>query len=408
MTRDCIAHNLFIVWGFPESTQNFIHRELEELSRDGHEIRILAGYRLRRADISPQLASIADRAIYLGHAAHWVPRALAWAARHPVQMASAAAWVNGLPHRSQLHRARMLAMLLAAASVCDEVKKRGFRHLHAHFAAYQTELAMCLSRLSGVPYRMTCHAYGIWKDRNLLAEKIRGAEVVLTCTEYNARHLRQIAGDHADKVHLVYHGLDLDALGPPVPMCDDLVIRFLAVGRLIVKKGFRHLVEAAGLLASSGHDFELTILGEGPLRDALAAQTRLLGIADRVHLPGAVSNRDVFAYMRRSRALIAPSVRDENGNIDGIPNVILEAMASARPVVGTDLSGIPEVVKTGQTGYLVAPGDSRALATAMAELITDPTAAATMGRQARKLIEEHFDVKQNVARQAEILAQPLH
>jgi colanic acid/amylovoran biosynthesis glycosyltransferase len=151
---------LFVLSDFPEPTQTFIHRELEHMERAGGRVHLLAGRRLP-CDPGAGIAAIAARAIYLGSPASWVPLGLAWAARHPLRFASAAAWAARLPHRTPAHRARMLAMLVAAASVADQVAARGYRYLHAHFAAYQTELAMCLGRLLDLPYGVTLHAYDI-------------------------------------------------------------------------------------------------------------------------------------------------------------------------------------------------------------------------------------------------------
>jgi len=402
-SSDPLRQTLFIVWGFPEPTQTFIHREMEHVQGSAGDVHVLAGYNVDRDDLSDELASIQSRTLYLGHPARWSARGLAWAARNPRKFAGTMRWAMSLPHRTAKHRARMSAMVLAAASVADEVQARGFTYLHAHFAAYQTELAMCLARFTGVPFGITSHAYDIWRDRNILAEKLGAARVMLTCTDYNAQHLRSIAPEHAQKVHLVYHGLDLERVGGVSPYPAGPRVRWIAIGRLIPKKGFDVLIDALARLEASGADFELVFVGDGPERPRLEALVAQHGLQARVTLRGALPNAEVWRLLRESHALVAPSIRDKDGDIDGIPNVTLEAMATGRPVVGTRLSGIPEVVRDGETGYLADPGDPLQLFEAMRRLGDDLDHAREMGLQARALIEASFDVAVNMATQVSLM-----
>jgi glycosyltransferase involved in cell wall biosynthesis len=293
---------------------------------------------------------------------------------------------------------------VAAASVADDVASAGYRYIHAHFAGYHTELAMGISRLTGIPYGVTGHAVGIWKDRNILRDKIEGARVVLSCTEFNVAHLKDVAPDHASKIHLVHHGLDLLALPEPSPPPGGDETRWLACGRLVPKKGFHVLLEACGRLRDGGVAFGLRILGDGPERARLERLVGALGLEDHVRLVGSVPNTAVWEEIQRSHALVVPSVRDARGNIDGIPNVILEAMAMCRPVVGSDLSGIPEVVKHGDTGLLARPGDAVDLADVMERLSGDREAGAGMGESGRRLVEEQFDVRKNIEAQIHHIA----
>ena len=392
-----------VLWGFPEPSETFIQREMVHVRRLGGGVNVLAGHRVERADADPLLDQIAAEAMYLGPPAVWVARGLRYAVRRPSAFFGTLGWALRLPHRTAFHRVRMGVMVLAAAAAAERVRAAGYTYLHAHFAAYHTELVMALARLTGLPYGFTGHATGIWKDRNLLREKVGGARVVLTCTRHNADHLRRLAPEHAGKVHLVYHGLDFERLPEPAPLPPGATLRVLAVGRLVPKKGFTHLLDAVARLRRRGLDVHLTILGDGPERRRLEAQTARLGLADHVTMPGSVPNEAVWTALQASHALAMPSVRAKDGNLDGIPNVVLEAMAVARPVIGTRISGIPEVVLPGETGLLAEPGDAGALADALARLAADRKEAAAMGRRARAFVQEHFDVRANVARQLGLL-----
>lgn len=396
---------IFVLWDFPEPTQTFIHREMEEMARRGARVQVLAARRLPVPEgASPELQRIASDAVYMGSHPLWLARGLAWAASHPRRFAEVTRWLTGLPHRTPWHRARAAGMVLAAASVVDELRRRKIRYVHAHFASYPSELTMALGRLLDVPIGMTGHAVGIWRDDNILAEKVEAAAIFLSCTEHNVQHMKSLAGAHADRVHRVYHGIDLSALPGPSDLPSGTPVRWLAIGRLVPKKGFAHLLDAVALLAARDVAVSLTILGDGPERPALEAKIAELGIGDRVDLPGAVASRDVWAHLDRSVGLVAPSVRAADGDMDGIPNVVLEAMCMARPVVASRVSGIPEVIEGRGTGVLVEPGDASGLADAMAAVSGDLEAAASMGRAGRALVAEYFSLARNVQSQLELIA----
>ncbi len=402
---DPLADVRFLMWGFPETTQTFIHREMIEMRRRGMSVNVLAGEARPSTGLHPLLEEVRQRsAIYLRKPWLWVPRGVFRGMKNRGRFLAALPWALSLPHKSAIHRARFVVMLAAAADCLDEVVSSGTRYLHAHFASYHTEWAMCLSRLSGLPFGATFHAVGIWKDGNLLREKIASARVIMSCTRYNVDHLKEIAPEHAHKIHLVHHGLDLTGVPEPPEIPVTEVPRFLAIGRLIPKKGFDHLIEAIAKLRNRKHKLRLTILGDGPGRQSLEKQVAGNGLEDAVSLPGAVSNEEVWRELAATRALVAPSIRDAKGNIDGIPNVILEAMAMKRPVVGSALSGIPEVVRPDETGILVEPGDEQGLAEAMETLVLDREKAVRLGSAGRGIIEGQFDVRKNIDQQVELIA----
>ena len=402
-TADALDKTLFVLWGFPELTQTFIHRELEQMVALGGRVHILAAQRRPRTAISPALASILEETRFLGSPVEVAARSASFAARYPARMARTLAWAARLPHRTAFRRARMAWLVMAAASVAEEVLQGGFQYLHAHFASYHTEWTMCLSRLTGLPYGFTAHATGIWKDRNLLEEKVADARVVLTCTRHNRNHLAERAGAHADRVFLVHHGLPLSEIRPvPYPPGP---VRWLAVGRLIQKKGYPVLLDAMARLKTRDPQATLQIVGSGPDESSLKAQAETLGLGDTVAFLGSMENREVLEAFAGSHGLVAPSIEDPDGDIDGIPNVVLEAMAMARPVIGSRISGIPEAVADGVTGRLVTPHDAEGLAVAMAEVGADLAAAAQMGERGRAVALERFEVQTNTLRQLDLIRQ---
>jgi len=401
----CVDRTLFVLWGFPELSELFIHREMMHMEEMGATVWVLASHRVPRDDLPATLDSIASRAEYLGPAFRWVPRAVGFALRHALHFISALAWMLALPHRTLWHRLRAAGLVLAAASVAGRVQASGICYIQAHFAAYHTEWAMALSRLTQIPFGFTGHATGIWRDRNILPEKLRHARLALTCTQCNVEHLRELAPKYARKVHLVHHGLDLQAVPDATSLPRRRPSPWLAVGRLVPKKGFDTLLEALSMLRARGIDIALTIVGEGPERERLESSLVSLELAGRVHLVGALPNAEVWALLQGAYAFAAPSRRDAAGNVDGIPNVVLEAMAMARPVVGSRLSGIPEVVIHEQTGLLVPPEEPRLLADAIERVTLSPDQAEAWGKRGQALVRQHFDIRHNVRKQLAYLQQ---
>jgi glycosyltransferase involved in cell wall biosynthesis len=284
--------------------------------------------------------------------------------------------------------------LYAAYLVRD---RRGI-HVHAHFVDRAATVALVMARLLDTTYSVTAHANDIYLRPVLLPEKFSGATFAATCTEYNRRHLVDVLGaDVGGKVARIYHGLDLagyDARSEP----DGSRPMIVTVGQLKEKKGLRHLIDACRILADRGVELECEIVGDGPLRDELAAQIASLGLGDVVRLTGALPHPQVVERYRRASVFVLPCVVAADGDRDGIPNAILEAMAMAIPVVSTPISGIPEVVRDGETGVLVPPAEPVALADALERLLASPAVRTDLGTRAREFVTAEFDITRNVRR----------
>jgi glycosyltransferase involved in cell wall biosynthesis len=218
---------------------------------------------------------------------------------------------------------------------------------------------------------------------------------VVTCTQYNRDFLSKQYGPLCDgKLYRIYHGLDISQFKFSLSRRDDggePVV--LSVARLVEKKGLEDLITAAGILRGRGHAFKVEIIGSGPLRDSLKAQAQRLGLADRVSLLGAQAHDAVCLAYQRASVFVLPCVVASNGDRDGIPNVLLEAMASGVPVVSTPVSGIPELIESGVTGILVPPRDVRSLADAIERLLASPELSERLASAARTKLESSFSLE---------------
>ena len=284
------------------------------------------------------------------------------------------------------------------------VRRRGITRLHAHFATVATTVARLASRLSDVPYSFTLHAKDIFHegvDQAQLGTKLADAAAAVTVSDFNERYLQTRFGAAAAAVVRVYNGIDLDlfAMEPPVRRPPVVV----AVGRLVEKKGFHHLLDAIALLAGAGRPVRLELVGGGIEEPDLKARAEALGIAEQVTFHGPLTQLEARDRIRGAAVLAAPCIVGADGNRDGLPTVILEGLALGTPVVATPVTGIPEAVVDGHTGLLVPEGDAPALAGALGRLLDDPDLRCRLADAGRRHVEANFDSRVNVRQLREVM-----
>jgi glycosyltransferase involved in cell wall biosynthesis len=297
----------------------------------------------------------------------------------------------GPPHPGAERLMQKVAYLApgSAAEQAEEVVERlgdaPVSAVHGYFAHVPTEVAAKAARRLGVPYGFSVHAVDARKvTQSDLADRARAAACVIACNPDVAGDLRRAGAP----VHLIPHGVDLDRF-QPTPAPDGEVLSLLAVGRLVPKKGFPVLVEAAARLHAP---FCLRIVGDGPGREALERQIADAGLQDRIRLAGPRTHDDLPAEYATADVVVVPSVTDATGDRDGLPNVVLEAMSSGRPVIASHVGAVSSAVVDGRTGVLVPPGDAAALAGALEFLVDQPDWRARLGREARARVERDFEL----------------
>src|SRR5215470_7452111 len=272
-------------------------------------------------------------------------------------------------------------------------------HVHVHFANRAAHTAVFLKEISGISFSVTAHGQDFMKDLgsdDLLREICAAAEFVAAETEYSRDMLRQRCPDSATKIHRVYNGIDLERFPAPRSGNTNRVPQIVSIGRLVSFKGFEDLIDACAELARHRIDFICNIIGDGPLRETLQAKIEQLDLSSRVNLLGSLSQDAVLEKLQAADIFALASTTDAQGATDVFPTVILEAMASGRPVVSTHLAGIPELVVDGQTGMLAPPGDSTELAHALEQLLRDPELRLRFGHAGRERVEQHFRIAQTV------------
>jgi len=395
----------YIIGDYPNLTTTFIDRELIEAKRLGLNITIVA---IRKPDIDvtdQAVESIVAGTLYIRPVSviRMLRAHLRFLVTRPRRYVGTLTYLVTRPHPSVRSWLKTILHWVGGVMAADLLLLDGADHVHAHFADRATVLAIVVSRLLNIPYSVTAHAYDIYRSPAFLQDKITEAEFAVTCTAYNKQHLERVTGQ---EVELIYHGLDFEGVatsdshsrsaGAPL---------ILSVGRLQEKKGFPCLIRACALLRDHGIPFRCEIVGDGSDREQLTEHVRELQLEEFVSLCGALPHSEVLSkYAHASAFVLACKVADD-GDRDGIPNVILEAMAHGLPVISTEISGIPEVLRHRDTGILVKPDCPANLYEGIAYVLANPEQASEIGDNARTFVRNEFDVRQNVGRLIELLVE---
>jgi colanic acid/amylovoran biosynthesis glycosyltransferase len=277
------------------------------------------------------------------------------------------------------------------------LRKMGIDHVHAHFAGMAARTAFWINKFFSISFSFTAHANDIFSPRQFeigLDKLVDTARTIVTPTDYAAQFLRERFPICGGRIHRIYNGLDLAEFGradfsstPPL---------IIAVGRLIPKKGFSDLIRACALLAEHRKSFRCEIIGEGPLENELRAQIEGLDLQDHVALAGPQPQTRLRQRLSAANVLVLPSVIDPHGDMDNLPTVIMEAMATGLPVVSTNIAGIPEMIIENETGFLVQPGDTAAIADGIERVINDPLLAQRLGQFGYERSKALFSIEKNV------------
>jgi len=388
-----------VVSDFPKVTETFVAANVLHYLSQGHDAQVFHLKPFRQDEVvHDHTRPVVER----GFTFPWIGGAsavaLAWGLlRRPGAVLGAvtaifrAFWAEPRPLLASL------AILPKALALGRLARAQGVDHIHAEFAGYPATAAWIAARVSGVPFSFSAHMHDIFVTQGLLVDKARAARFVRVISDYNRRFLAALPGFPAEKLHVLRCGVTLSAPAPlpPAPGRGQ-ALRILYVGSLIPRKGVAHLLRAVAALPDR-IDWRLDILGGGPEDDRLRVLATRLGLGERVRFRGPQAAPAVRAAMQAAHVVVVPSVTDADGQSEGIPVVLMEALAEARPVIASNLSGIPELVRDGETGWLAAPGDADAIAAALMRVHDDYDAAATLGQAGRALVVRDYDIDCNAA-----------
>ncbi|MFP6743315.1 MAG: glycosyltransferase family 4 protein [Alphaproteobacteria bacterium] len=397
----------FVLKGYPRLSETFIAQEIRGLEQAGLAISIIALRHPTDPHRHPILQEIQAPVSYL-------PEYL-W--RHPLRLwrgwrrarrmagyqAARQVWFDDLRRDRSANRVRRFGQALVLAAELDPAIDR----LHAHFLHTPSSVTRYAALITGLPWSCSAHAKDIWTSPEWeKREKLASCHWAVTCAAASYNHLDALAP--RGRIELVYHGLDFSRFpacppateGPPRDGSDsDKPVTILAVGRAVEKKGFDDLLAALATLPDDLH-WRLIHIGGGEKRQALADQARDAGLDDRIDWRGAQPQDVVLGAYRDADLFVLPSRITRDGDRDGLPNVLMEAMSQGLCVVSTRVSGIPELIDDGETGRLVDGGDRPALSNVLATLITDPTQRDRLGRAGNVRVRRDFAMDRGLARLA--------
>lgn len=384
---------------FPLVTETFILRELIELERRGQPVLLVPMLKESPRVVHDEAKPWVGRALYTPYFSAAILASNARALRQdPARYFGILARLIAGSLRSPGFLMRTLALFPKSVHLAEELQARGIRHIHAHFATHPATMAMIVSELTGISFSITAHAHDIFVDRTLLRPKLKRAAFVRTISSFNREFLASRYPRSAPKIQVIHVGIDPDRYAEPSARRAVRSPRvILCVAAFKPYKGLPVLVEACQRLATEAVDFRCEIVGDGPMRNQIEELIRSKKLTDRVTLLGNLPQHEVAERFRAAGVVVQPSIIAPDGQMEGIPVSLMEAMAAECPVVASALSGIPELIEHGRTGLLVEPGDGVALAAAIRRIITHPAEAEELGRRAREKVLAEFVLASTVA-----------
>lgn len=411
-------HVAYVMSRFPKVTETFVLNEILAVEAAGARVDVYPLLRERATILQPGAADLVARARYLGFLSPAILASQAWwLARRPRAYLGAARTIIRDGWGSPWFVLGGLAILPKVAHAARRMVADGVTHVHCHFANHPATAGLIVHRLTGLPFSFTAHGSDIHLDRHLLCRKVDEAAFVVAVARSNVEVIARECGAAAPgRITVLRCGVDLGrfrpaerdagpaaAAGAGGPGGSSLAggagarpgggprLDVVAVGTLHEVKGQSYLVEAIRRLAAANVDVRCELIGDGPDRAALEAQVRASALEERVRLVGVLPHDRLAERLRAADVLVAASVPSSDGRREGLPVVLMEAMASGLAVVASNLSGIPELVEDGVTGLLTPPGDPAAICDALERLARDPELRSRLAGAGLARVREEYD-----------------
>lgn len=392
----------YVLRKFPVLSETFILNELLELETRGQPLHIISLMRPNDPRFHEDLPKLKARVTYLPQP-HELGKLLRYHGR--LARSDAKRYSRALLYAATRFNPKFGWRFVQSAFVANEVRRMKLVHLHAHFANSPATVALLASKLTGVPFSFTAHATDIFKYKvnpQALANKVEASRFVVTVSDFNKTHMERTTETSGNKIVRLYNGIDLERFAPNgTPPCRPF--RIVCVARLVEKKGLPILIDACRRLRDRGFDFRCEIVGKGRLRSELNSLVKRHKLSKYVSLVGPQSQLEVLERYHSAHLYVLPCIIGTDGNREGLPVSIVEALACGLPVVTTPVTGIPEVVHDRHNGLIIPPGDSEILATAIETLIRDPALYEQLRRNARPSVAARFDRRETAAVLHELL-----
>ncbi len=386
-------HVAYIIDRFPSPTEHFILNEITSLERRDIRITILVLRKQKKYLDMPELKKLESPVRYLPRIFLALPFLVYF--YYPSLLFCAKKHKQGFKLHSPKSFFKLFRDYCTNLFFFAYLKGKDIDHIHAHFAFVATDIASLLSEKLGVKCSFTMHSRDIYLNSpQRLGELLSKASFAITCTNYNRDYINKLTSQkYGKKIFTVYHGINVLKWGGGEQAKKKVStdIRILSVARLVEKKGLVYLLEAVKRLTRGGHNIQCTIIGKGPQEKQLKSFIKNNGLREHVHILGFQQRDVVRKYLMEADIFLLPCTVAKDGDRDGLPNTVLEAMAIGVPVVSTNVSAIPEAIRDRKTGMLVNEKDELALAKAVSELLENKGLYRQIAKKSRKEIVERFD-----------------
>jgi len=396
----------YVVVEFPKVTETFILREMIELRNLGVDVTLFSLMTIHNYPVHHQETQEMLEKTY--YSAFFFSLSLAAANlgfffRNPVRYIALWFYIIGQTCRSPRIFIKSLALLPKCVYFASVARTLGLERIHAHFAKQPAVCGVIINWLTGIPFSMTPHAQDIFTDTVMLDEKLRRADMVVAISDLNRRYFLEVCPDmDPGKIHGVRYGLRLEEYQPKTDHRIEGPVKILSVASLQRYKGIPFLIEACRMLTEKGIEYECSVIGEGEDRADLESKIDQAGIGDRFKLPGILPHDAVKERFLGSDIFVLPSIIEENGKMEGLPNALIESLALGVPAISTNTAGIPELIMDGKTGLVVEQQDSQALAGALERMIGDQSFRELVARQGREEVDRRHNINTNVKKQLDL------
>lgn len=396
----------YIMSRFPKLTETFILYEIIALEKQGIKVEIFPLLREKTETIHKEAQELTDRAHFHPFVSYKILVAQWYFIRkdYRTYFRTIGEVLSGT-FGSLNFFIGAIGILPKAVRFAFEMKQLGVQHVHAHFATHPAIAGLIIHRLTGIPFSFTAHGSDLHVEKRMLGAKIRAASFVTTVSFYNKELMVKEGGEETRvKIHVIRCGVDTTLFTPCEKIKDGRPFQILCVASFEEVKGHRYLVEACRILTDQGIDFECHLVGYGPLCHKIQNQIEELDLDSKFQLHGGLPRNEVIDLLAKSDVFVLPSVPTKQGKREGIPVVLMEAMASGLPVISSQLSGIPELVDHESSGILIEPEDSEGLARSLMRMMQDSERRNRLGQEGRKKVMNEFDQQKNILKLVSLFA----
>jgi len=397
----------YILSRFPKLSETFILREIVELKKNNFEIEIFSLKNFKKNElIHKEAENFLNNTNYSPYflSKKLISANIYFLYKSPLEYLRLISYIIKHNYKSISSLIKSFIIFPKSLYFAKIIMNKKIEHIHAHWATFPTLTAVIINKLTIIPFSFTAHANDIFTDLQNIKTYSNNAKKVITISNYNKKYMIDRFGINKDKIEVIHCGVNLYKFKPiKSNKCNKLNI--LSIARLTEKKGIKYLIEACKILEGKRINFECVILGEGPRKKNLQKLINIYKLNKNVKLIGHATQEEILKEFKKCNIFILPCIEARNGDRDGIPVSLMEAMALGVPAISTHISGIPELIKNEFNGILIPPKNSKTLSEAIIKLKNDLYLFKKISKNSPIIIKKHFNIKKNIKKLIKIFTE---